>query len=147
MKTPPALLLAILGLAAPVASRAADVWVASSTEKIRPDAKARPAAAARVGAARNEFEAFQVVVTGEAKGVSVRAEADGGALPVRLFRADLIDARSASVVPGRSGWRTKSASPGVWNNAAYESLGGLGCIPSSPLTRTRSVAGSSSGGS
>jgi hypothetical protein len=100
-----ALLAAALALAAP-AVRAGDVWVASSTEKIRPDAARRSDASARIGAARNEFEAFQVVVTGPAKRVSARASdlsGPGTIGGVRLYREDLIDAKHPSALDGATG--------------------------------------------
>ena len=72
MSTRRAPLLAALALA-PLLARSADVWVAGSTEKIRPDAKPRASTAASLEAAKNEFEAFQIVVTGRAAQVSVEA--------------------------------------------------------------------------
>jgi hypothetical protein len=71
------------------------VWVAEATEKIPADAAARPESiSARISAARNEFEAFQIVVTGSARGVSATATSlagPGGATisdsNVRLYRA------------------------------------------------------------
>src|SRR5467141_1788417 len=65
-------LLATAFLAAGSAS-AAQVWVAPAAQKIRPGAT--PAAdaptIARIAAAKNEFESFQVVVTGTATDVSM----------------------------------------------------------------------------
>src|SRR5512133_4394657 len=99
MSTRRARLLAALALAplalAPLAAHAADVWVAGSTEKVRPDAQARSATQASLEAAKNEFEAFHVVVTGHATQVSVEASslrsADGEIADVKLYREDLID--------------------------------------------------------
>ncbi|HEX9051378.1 MAG TPA: glycoside hydrolase domain-containing protein [Anaeromyxobacter sp.] len=106
MSTRRAPLLAALALA-PLAARAADVWVAGATEKIRPDAQARQATQASLEAARNEFEAFQIVVTGRATQVSVEASALGspeGVIPdVRLYREDLIDLAQASSLDGAAG--------------------------------------------
>jgi hypothetical protein len=98
-------LLAALAAIAP-AARAAEVWTASATEKIRPAATARAAADARLSAARNEFEAFQVVVTGAA--ANVRAVASdlvgpGKLPPVRLFRAALIGCAQASALDTSAG--------------------------------------------
>jgi len=55
---------------------AAQVWVAPAAQKIRPGAQvpAGATAAAKIAAAKNEFEAFQVVVTGQAGGVSMNLE-------------------------------------------------------------------------
>jgi uncharacterized protein (TIGR03382 family) len=104
MSTRRAILTALL--VAPLAASAADVWVASGSEKIRPDAKPRPATEVRIAAARNEFEAFQVVVTGPASQVSARVSAlDGpGRLDdVKLYRVDLINVTNASAVDGGLG--------------------------------------------
>jgi hypothetical protein len=102
----PLLLSLVLSLA-PVAARAADVWVASSTEKIRPDAAPRPATQASLEAARNEFEAFQVVVTGHAARVSAEAtplQSGGAAIAdVKLYREDLIDLAQPSSLDGGTG--------------------------------------------
>ncbi len=99
-------LLAALALA-PLAAHAAEVWVAGATEKIRPDARARPATEASLEAARNEFEAFQVVITGRATQVSVEASALGSAegfIPdVKLYREDLIDVSQPSSLDGGAG--------------------------------------------
>ncbi|HET8542265.1 MAG TPA: DUF4091 domain-containing protein [Anaeromyxobacter sp.] len=106
MLTRRAPLLAALALA-PLAAGAADVWVAGATEKIRPDAKARPATEASLEAARNEFEAFQIVVTGRARQVSVEASVLAGAAgqipPPKLYRADLIDVGLPSALDGATG--------------------------------------------
>jgi hypothetical protein len=101
-----ALLLATLSLA-PLAASAADVWVAGATEKIRPDAQPRASTEASLTAARNEFESFQVVVRGPAKGVRVEAsplaspagQIDG----VKLFREELINLGQPSAADGGSG--------------------------------------------
>jgi glycosyl hydrolase family 123 len=95
-------LLALL-LAVPLSTRAATVWVASSTEKLRGDA---PAGAAglqpvRLTAARNEFEAFQIAVTGAASGVRATATAlrgpGGASIPApRLFREAIYQVSTVS---------------------------------------------------
>ncbi len=99
-------LLAALALA-PLAASAANVWVAGSTEKIRPDARARSATDASLEAARNEFEAFQVVVTGRATKVSAEASAlsssDGQIADVKLYREDLMDVQQPSALDGATG--------------------------------------------
>ena len=105
MQTTRRALIAAL-LTAPLAASAADVWVAGSTEKIRPDATARQTTEAKIAAARNEFEAFQVVVTGGAKQVSARAsalEGPGKLDDVKLYREDLMDVQNASAVDGGLG--------------------------------------------
>jgi hypothetical protein len=100
-----ALLAAALSTA-PLFAAAADVWVAGATEKIRPDAQPRQTTEARIAAARNEFEAFQVVVTGPARGVSARAtslEGAGVVDDVKLYRVDAIDVQTASALDGATG--------------------------------------------
>jgi hypothetical protein len=97
LKTLP--LFATMLLAASTAS-AATVWVAPAAQKIRPSATAPSAApaAARIAAAKNEFESFHVVVTGQAAGVSMDlAGLDDGAghtisgRDVVLYREALIN--------------------------------------------------------
>src|SRR5712664_4995047 len=65
-----------VALLAAGSASAAQVWVAPAAQKIRPSAQppAGAAAAAKLAAAKNEFEAFQVVVTGQANGVSMNLE-------------------------------------------------------------------------
>ncbi len=94
--------------AAPSLASAATVWTATSVEKIRPDAPARASASAAISAARNEFEAFQVVVTGAASGVSATASDLVGpavipASGARLYREALIDLSSPSALDGATG--------------------------------------------
>lgn len=98
--------LAVLSLAAPSLAHAGEVWVAGSTEKVRADAAARATTTAEIAAARNEFEAFQVVVTGPATNVSARATALEGAGRIeglRLFREDLIEVKQLSGLDGQTG--------------------------------------------
>ncbi len=105
MTTRRALIAAALALASS-AAQAGDVWVATSTEKIRPGAQKRSDTTARLGAAKNEFEAFQVVVTGPARGVSASASTLQGAGRidrVRLYRVDTIDVRNPSALDGATG--------------------------------------------
>jgi hypothetical protein len=101
------LTLAIALAAAPALARGATLWTAAATEKIRADAAARPeATTAQLSAARNEFEAFQIVVTGPASGVSVTgAQLQGpGTIPApKLFREDFIDVQRPSSVDGGTG--------------------------------------------
>ncbi len=98
---------AVLSLV-PSAAFAVQVWVAGSSEKIRPDAAPRALAQASLAAARNEFEAFQIVVTGPATQVSARASplvsrTRSAVDDVKLYRVDLIDARNASAADGGTG--------------------------------------------
>jgi hypothetical protein len=103
------LLFLVAAVALPDAALAAPaprVWVASAAEKIRPSAAARAAEPARISAARNEFEAFQVVVTGPARGVTATATplTGPGTIPdVRLHRAATINLRRASAPDGATG--------------------------------------------
>jgi hypothetical protein len=97
-------LLVVLSL--PAGASATQVWTALSTEKIRPSVAARADEGAVISAARNEFEAFQVVVTGPATGV--RASAGDLAGPgtisgVRLYREALLNLASASALDGWTG--------------------------------------------
>ena len=106
MKIRRAPLLAALALA-PLAARSADVWVAGSTEKIRPDAQPRAVTEASLRAARNELEAFQVVIRGPATQVRVEASPlvspQGAIDDVKLYREELIDVRQPSAVDGGAG--------------------------------------------
>jgi uncharacterized protein (TIGR03382 family) len=97
--------LALL-LALPLAGRATTVWVATSTEKIRPTAAPRPFAPAAISAARNEFEAFQIAVVGPATGVSATSSALSGPAQIaapRLFREAIICLANASGPDGATG--------------------------------------------
>jgi len=104
---PLAALAATLALSlAPAAAHAGQVWTAGATEKIRPDAAPRGDAAARIDAARNEFESFQIVVTGPASRVSARATAldgPGSIDDVKLYRVDLLNLAHASALDGGTG--------------------------------------------
>ena len=93
-------------LSAPLAARAATVWTAVASEKIRPQEQARTEKSATIAAAKNEFEAFQVVVTGPANGVSVTAGALGGpgTIPApKLFREAIMGLANASAADGATG--------------------------------------------
>ena len=86
--------------------RAAQVWTALASEKIRPAAGARSDTSARIAAARNEFESFQVVVTGAAGNVRATASelsGPGTIASVRLYRAALIQVQTASALDGATG--------------------------------------------
>jgi Glycoside hydrolase 123, catalytic domain len=93
-------------LAAALPASAAQVWTALATEKIRPAAAPRSDATVQLTAARNEFEAFQVVVTGAAGNVRATAtDLTGPATirPPRLFREAIIDLANPSAPDGDTG--------------------------------------------
>ena len=99
------LLLAAASVA-PIPARAAQVWTALASEKIRPATTARSDASAHIAAARNEFEAFQIVVTGEAGNVRATASELSGPSTlggIRLYRAALIQVQTASALDGATG--------------------------------------------
>ena len=99
-------------LALPSAARAAQVWTASGAAKVRPQAPvpANAPTSATLAAARNEFESFQVVVTGPASGVSMRLESlndgKGHAIAGRdvvLYREALINVPTPTGGDGAAG--------------------------------------------
>ena len=105
-----ALLLGLLLVAVPRQSLGPAVWTAAALEKVRPNAPPPPRhpaqTAAALSAARNEFEAVQVVITGPAAGVSAEPaelSGPGRAIPVRLFRAAIVDLAYASGPDGATG--------------------------------------------
>ena len=89
------------------AARAATVWTAMATEKIRGDAAARPDAhSVAIAAAKNEFESFQVVVTGPASNVSAsfsELKGPGTITGVKLYREALLDIGTPSSLDGATG--------------------------------------------
>ena len=90
--------------AAPIAK----VWATSAMEKIRPSEPARLTSVAKIAAARNEFEAFQVVITGSARKVRATASTlvgPGGAqiAAPRLHREALLNLTRASAPDGATG--------------------------------------------
>ena len=98
-------LTALMG-ALPPAARAETVWTAVASEKIRPETAARSDRSASLAAAKNEFEAFQVVVTGPAAGVSASASELAGPGTIgapKLFREALITLQNASAADGATG--------------------------------------------
>ncbi|ACL67551.1 conserved hypothetical protein [Anaeromyxobacter dehalogenans 2CP-1] len=102
----PAAFAAVLALLfAALPAQAASVWTATSTEKIRPAAPARAPGGAALTAARNEFEAFQVVITGAATGVRATTAGLTGpaSLPVRLYREAIIHLANPSALDGGTG--------------------------------------------
>ena len=60
-------------VAAPGWVGAASVWTAMATEKLYPGIPAREDRVAAIAAAMNEFEAFQIGITGAATNVSATA--------------------------------------------------------------------------
>src|SRR5512142_1239137 len=101
-----ALTLAALLGAIPLAADAETVWTAVASEKIRPETAARSDQSVLLAAAKNEFEAFQVVVTGPATGVSATASelAGPGKLPApKLFREALMTLQNPSSADGATG--------------------------------------------
>jgi hypothetical protein len=98
-------LAALLSLA-PQAASATTVWTSVSSEKVRPDAAARDDKAAAMAAAKNEFEAFQVVVTGPASHVSAEVSdlrGPGTIGGVKLYREELINLAHPSAADGATG--------------------------------------------
>jgi len=106
-----------VALLAAGSASAAQVWVAPAAQKIRPSTLAPDGApvVAKIAAAKNEFEAFQVVVTGAATGVSMSLDAlnDGAGhgisgRDVVLYREALLD------VPQQTGG---DGAAGMWPDA------------------------------
>ncbi len=102
----PRTLLILAAVVAAGPAHAVQVWTALSSEKIRPSAAARTEASAHLSAARNEFEAFQIVLTGAA--TNVRATASDLAGPgtlggVQLYREALINLTQPSALDGGTG--------------------------------------------
>jgi hypothetical protein len=102
-----AALLAVAGSAS-----AAQVWVAPAAQKIRPNVQADASAPtqASLAAAQNEFEAFQIVVSGQASKVSMAFEGlnDGNGhgitgREVTLYREALINLTHQSGGDGATG--------------------------------------------
>jgi MYXO-CTERM domain-containing protein len=97
---------------APAGSQAAQVWVAPSAVKVRPNTTppAPAPSGAALSAAQNEFEAFHVVVTGAATGVSMAIEAldDGkghviSGRDLTLYREALINVTQPTGGDGAAG--------------------------------------------
>ncbi|HEX6838438.1 MAG TPA: glycoside hydrolase domain-containing protein, partial [Polyangia bacterium] len=89
---------------------AQSAWTASATRKIRPGDAAGSATSATLEAARNEFEAFHVVLSGGgagAKAVTVAADpltsADGTISDVRVFREGMYNVGTPSNIQGATG--------------------------------------------
>jgi MYXO-CTERM domain-containing protein len=90
---------------------AQSVWTAPSTQKIRPGDAAGAATSATLEAARNEFEAFHVVLSGGAggaKAVTVAADALSGPSgatisDVRVYREGMYNVSTPSNIQGAAG--------------------------------------------
>ena len=101
-----------VALLAAGSASAAQVWVAPAAQKIRPSAQppAGATAAAKLAAAKNEFEALQVVITGQAGGVSMSLDGltDGAGHTISgrevvLYREALINVASQTGGDGAAG--------------------------------------------
>jgi len=111
-----------VALLAAGSASAAQVWVAPAAQKIRPSAQppAGATAAAKIAAAKNEFEAFQVVVTGQADGVSMSLDAlrDGAGHTISgrdvvLYREALLNVTARSGGDGATGMWPDALVPDV----------------------------------
>lgn len=107
-KTKPVTLVAALLVASSAFAQSA--WTASATQKIRPGDAAGSGTSATLEAARNEFEAFHVVLNGGAAGakaVTVAADpltsAGGNISDVRVFREGMYNVGTPSNVEGAAG--------------------------------------------
>ena len=96
---------------------AAQIWVAPAAQKIRPAVQvpAGAAATAKIAAAKNEFESFQVVVTGAASGVSMSIDGLNDGAGHTISGRDLVLYREALInVPTQSGG---DGAAGMWPDA------------------------------
>ena len=102
-----ALPLLVAPLLLPISARGVEVWTALATEKIRPATPARASPGVHLSAARNEFEAAQIAITGAAANVTAVATdltGPGGTLPApRLYREALVDLAYPSAPDGATG--------------------------------------------
>jgi MYXO-CTERM domain-containing protein len=114
--------VAIAATATCTAASAAQVWVAPASQKVRPLTPVpQPApTAAAIAAAKNEFEAFHVVVTGPATGVSMSfsglSDGNGNTISGRdvvLYREALIDILQQTGGDGATGWWPDALVPDV----------------------------------
>ncbi len=116
----------ILGIAAALtvagSASAAQVWVAPSSVKVRPATQpaASASTSATLAAAQNEFEAFQVVVSGQAAGVSMALESltDGAGHSISgrelvLYREAIINVQFPSGGDGAAGTWPDALIPNV----------------------------------
>ena len=106
-----------VALLAAGSASAAQVWVAPAAQKIRPSAQppAGATAAAKIAAAKNEFEAFQVVVTGQADSVSMSLDALRDSAGHTISGRDVVLYREALLnVTAQSGG---DGATGMWPDA------------------------------
>jgi len=106
-----------VALLAAGSASAAQVWVAPAAQKIRPSAQppAGATAAAKIAAAKNEFEAFQVVVTGQADSVSMILDALRDSAGHTISGRDVVLYREALLnVTAQSGG---DGATGMWPDA------------------------------
>lgn len=103
-------LAALLLVVAPTATLGQSVTVSNASVKILPGDGPGPDTGAEIHAARNEFEAFQLIVTGPAHAVTVAAAAlvgPGGAViptgEVRLYREAYLNITTPSNTEGGTG--------------------------------------------
>jgi len=99
------------------ASEAAQVWTAPAAVKVRPQAQPSQtsSATAVIAAAKNEFESFQVIVTGAATGVSMSLEGLGDGKGHSISGRDVTLYREALInVPIQTGG---DGAAGVWPDA------------------------------
>lgn len=96
---------------------AGTVTVASSTFKVRADQPVPPATRAAISAARNEFEGFQILVTGPATAITATAtilsNGTPQSIPMRLYREALIDLENRSAPDGWTGLTSDALIPDV----------------------------------
>jgi len=114
--------LAAVAFLAAQGAVAAQVWVAPSPTKVRPQMQppANASQSATIAAAKNEFESFHVVITGPASGVSMAFEAlaDGKGNSISgkdlvLYREALINVTQQSGGDGATGFWPDALVPNV----------------------------------
>ncbi len=103
---PAAATLLLVAAILPAGASAATVWTAVASEKIRPEEPARSTTTASIAAAKNEFESFQIVVTGPAHVESATASdltGPGTISGLKLFREELVTVVHPSALDGGTG--------------------------------------------
>ena len=111
------LIAGAIALALPAGARAAQVWTESSAAKVRPGVVVPSGAptSALLFAARNEFQSFQVVVTGPASGVTMSLEGLHDQRGNTISGRDVVLYREALInVPAPSGG---DGAAGLWPDA------------------------------
>ena len=112
----------IIALTVAGSASAATLWIAPASQKIRPSvqAPASPLTSAKIAGAKNEFEAFQVVISGQASGISMSIEGlnDGkghtiSGRDVVLYREALINVVQQSGADGATGMFPDALVPDV----------------------------------